>query len=57
MKPIIPEQVLRWLEKTYPLRVPKVTDTATEIGVLIGEQRVISKIRQLFEEQQKKEDL
>lgn len=48
--PVVPSDLLAALEKAFPDRAPRKPDvTPTEVGVLIGEQRVMDFLRRQHE--------
>jgi hypothetical protein len=49
--PTIQSDLLKALDNTFPLRLPKITDKKVDIGVLIGERKVIDFLKRHFEEQ------
>lgn len=57
-RPPIPHAIVEYLKKTFPDRLPKdITTTDRELGALIGEQRVIAHLSNLFLQQQAEEPL
>ena len=50
--PHVPIALVEWLERTYPLRPPKVPFTEQSVAEEAGVQRVISFLRMTLEQQQ-----
>ena len=51
--PLITEALIRALEMTYPLRLPRLKDTDREIWLAVGRQDVIEKLKQIRKAQTK----
>jgi hypothetical protein len=50
--PVIPQQVLEYLERLFPPEQPKLHDLDRAIWIRVGHQQVLSKLRDLFTKQQ-----
>lgn len=46
--PTISKELVDWLEKTFPNRCPKITETDREVWVYVGKQELIEHIRSLY---------
>jgi len=47
--PGVTKALIEWLEATYPNRVPSLEMSDREVWIAVGEQRVISKLRNLHD--------
>lgn len=55
-KPEVPLVIVRYLEECFPDRVPHADTPEYEKCALAGEQRVVRRLRQIYNEQNEEED-
>jgi len=53
--PHVPQELLAYLKKIYPLRMPKVSETEREIFVRVGHHDVIRTLEKLAADQEKRQ--
>ena len=51
--PYIAPEIVEWLQKIFPLAPPNETDTDRQIWVSVGVQKIVKKLKQVSDEQQK----
>lgn len=52
--PIIPEQLLEWLQQLYPSKCPTLDMTDRDIWFYAGSRAVVEKLQNHFDSQQKR---
>lgn len=55
--PVILKPFLMWLERIFPLKPPNPDDSDREVWMKAGEQRVLTKLRHEYNEQNKRGDI
>lgn len=51
--PVVPKDLLEYLEKTFPNRVPDIEGSIRHVWAAVGKQAVIAHLRTLFNRQNK----
>lgn len=51
--PYIAPEIVEWLTKIFPLAPPNEADSDRQIWIAVGAQKVLKKIKQVSDEQQK----
>lgn len=50
-EPEITYELIKWMERTYPDRVPLIDTSEREVWASVGEQRVITRLRQMYDQE------